>query len=153
MRSRQYTADRIPFVTDIRSYYDNWVLWWSSCQPAWRRNDGWPLPRDGDGATGADWGKVGARGQAGLFIVVMSTTWWAASIRSEEEWASFDDAVDDLHWVIEQVIAHLKTIPAPLPPPETSKKPPPSSGVAWMSRTEGKRQARPSRRLLEASGA
>jgi hypothetical protein len=82
----------------------------------------------------------------------MSTTWWAASIKSEKDWAEFDEAVDDIHWVIDQAIDFLKALPtlAPPAPPETSQKP--VSGIGWMARENGKRQLRPTARLLEGGG-
>ena len=87
-----------------------------------------------------------------LLLVVISTAWWASSIQSEDNWAQFDDAVDDIRWVIEQTIEWLKALPAPtLPaPPETSQKPALSSDVTWFSREDGKRKVKPLHRLLEA---
>ena len=70
-------------------------MWWMSCQPAWRQNKGWPLPRDIPSTT--NWGiKASARGQNGIFLVVMLTAWWASSIKSEKDWAGFDQAVEDV---------------------------------------------------------
>ena len=150
MKDRRYTTDHIPFVPDVRFYYDNWTAWWTLCQPAWRQGKGWPLPRDNTGTT--NWGKVGARSQSGLFLVVMSTTWWALSIKSEEEWALFDDAMGDVQWVIDQVIDWIKAMPVPTSPqPSPPRKPGGFSGATWMSRSDGKRQPKPSRRLLEAA--
>ena len=84
----------------------------------------------------------------------MSTTWWAQSIQSESNWAQFDKAVDDVQWVINQIIDLLKAILAPLAPlpSGTSQAPIPSLGATWMSCADGKRQPRPSCRLLEAGG-
>jgi hypothetical protein len=151
MKYRDYTTDRIPFVSDVASYRNSWILWWTSCQPAWRRSKGWPLPREDEGTT--NWVKVGIRGQNGLFLVVMSTTWWAYSIKSEEEWREFDEAVEDVEWVIGQVAHSLKALQGLIPPtqPAPSKKPKPSA--SWMVRDTAKRQPKPSRRLLEAGGA
>ena len=153
MKDRRYTEDHIPFIPDVCSYYDSWKVWWSLCQLAWQQGKGWPLPRDHTGTT--NWGQVGAHGQSGLFLVVMLTTWWAFSIKSEEEWALFDDAVGDVQWVIDQVIDWIKAIPAPTPPQPSgaSQKPAKVLSTTWMSHSDGKRQPKPSRRLLEAEGA
>jgi len=151
-KSRSYTAEHIPHVSDVRAYRNDWIAWWTLCQPAWRKKNGWPLPRDNAGST--DWVKLGARGQNGLFLVVMSTTWWAFSVQSEKEWAEFNKAVDDIQWVIDQVTDSLKALPAPAPPApapsKTSQKPKTSLGTALITRGEGKRQPKPTRRLLEA---
>ena len=86
----------------------------------------------------------------------MSTALWACSIRSEKEWAEFDEAVADVEWVINQVIDSLQVLQAstPLPP---AKEPAPSkasqkpkSNITWLARPSGKRQPKPSRKLLEA---
>jgi len=152
MNKRSYKADFIPFVADLSSYRGGWVAWWTSCQPAWRQDKGWPLPRDNASTT--NWVKVGARGQSGLFLVIMSTTWWAASIKSEKDRAEFDEAVDDVRWVIDQIIDSLKALPASAPsaPEESSRKRPSSPDIGWMARADGKRKPRPSRRLLEGGG-
>jgi hypothetical protein len=150
MKTRSYLPAHIPFISNVLSYRDGWVKWWTSCQPPWRREKGWPLPRDSEGTT--NWVKIGARGQNGLFLVVVSTAWWAFSIRSEEEWVEFDKAVDDIKWVIDQVTESYKVLQASKPPappaPAPSQKPQPE--VPWMARATGKRQPKPSRKLLEA---
>src|ERR1700743_188298 len=154
MKARKFSADNVPFVSDLSSYRDHWVKWWTSCQPAWRRGKGWPLPRENEGTT--NWVRVGARGQNGLFLVVLSTAWWAYSVRSEKEWAEFDEAGEDVGWVIGQVIGSVKALQASRPDlrPAPSKTPQqPASSVAWMARETGKRQPKVSRKLLEASGA
>lgn len=146
--------DKAPFVSNVSSYRDSWIKWWTSCQPDWRRGKGWPLPRDNEGTT--NWIKIGVRGRNGLFLVVISTAWWAYSIRSEEEWVEFDKAVDDVGWVIEQVTNALKALQATLPPaPPAPSTTPQNSipGAAWMIRATGKRQPKPSRKLLEAGGS
>ena len=156
IKARSYKPELIPFIPDVASYHEKWTTWWASCQPAWRQNKGWPLPRDD--SSGGNWSlKTGARGQNGLFLVVISTTWWASSIQSEADWISFDEAVDDIRWVIDQVITTLSALPAPTPPaPRTranaSQESAPAPGATWMARSSGKRQPKPSRRLLEAGG-
>ena len=68
----------------------------------------------------------------------------------------FDEAVDDVKWVIEQVTGSLTELEASRPPtrvvaPKKSQKP--NSGATWMAREAGKHQPKPSRRLLEAGEA
>lgn len=150
MKTRSYDPTEIPFVPDVGWYFEEWTTWWASCQPAWRQNKGWPLPRDDEKA--AAWGiKAGPRGHNGLFLVVMSTTWWASSIQSTKDWTGFDEAVEDIKWVIDKAIASLEALPAPAPPkPATpAQEPVPVHGAPWMARDDGKRKPKPSRRLLE----
>ena len=150
MKVRAYTADHTPFVANVSSYCSNWIEWWTLCQPSWHRNKGWPLPRDNASTT--NWAKVCARGQSGLFLLIMSTTWWAASIRSEKDWSEFDEAMDDLHWVICQATDSLKTLSTPALPAPTKTSQQLASGIGWMTHAGGKRQLRPTARLLEGGG-
>ena len=158
IKNRSFTPNHTPFVSDVPSYRKSWILWWTSCQPSWRRK-AWPLPRDNEGTT--NWMKIGARGRSGLLLVVLSTAWWAFSIKSNEEWVIFDEAVDDVEWVIGQVTDSSKALeastpapakPAPAKPAPSKKSQKPKSNVGWLVRPAGKRQPKPSRKLLE-SGA
>lgn len=159
MKTRLYTADRIPHVADANIYSKQWVLWWTACQPPWRQGQGWPLPREQHDST--KWGKLGARGQNGLFVVVMSTTWWAASLKTADDRCLFDEAVDDIRWVIERMLTSFSessTTDAVQNPshPQVRQNPslpgdqiPTGPTATWMTRKEGKRQPKPSRALLE----
>lgn len=153
IKARSYNPRNIPHVPDVTAYSDGWKKWWMSCQPAWRQDKGWPLPRENTSA--ANWAiKAGARGRNGLFLVILSTAWWASSVQSTKDWAEFDEAVDDVQWVIEQAIDASKGLPAPasLVPPNAVQPPDPAPAQTWMARSEGKRQARPSRRMIEGGG-
>jgi len=151
MKTQSYASTQVPFICDVGVYSGTWITWWASCQPAWRQNKGWPLPRDGSATWGA---KSWARGHNGLFLVVMSTAWWASSIQSAKDWVEFDEAVEDVQWVLDQLITSFETLPAPAPPTRSDipKVPVPAQGATWMARESGKCQPKPSRRLLEGGG-
>ena len=150
LKKKSYALEHSPFISDVSSYHNDWIQWWTSCQPAWRREKGWPLPRDNGGT--CDWVKVGARGQSGLFLIVLSTTWWAYSIQSEEEWEKFDEAVDDIEWVIGHITDSLKALQVSTQPAPSSNPPNPAPEVNWMARETGKRKPKPSRKLREGGG-
>lgn len=78
----------------------------------------------------------------------MSTAWWASAVRSEDDWAKFDEAVDDIQWVISQVAGSSAGPPAlaQLAPPKTPQEPEPSKGRG--ARSEGKRQTKMPTRYL-----
>jgi hypothetical protein len=147
MKTRSYGADHIPHVDDINLYHKSWISWWEACQPPWCRGTGWPFSREEP--TKADWGKLIARGQNGMFIVVMSTTWWASSLESSSDRDAFNEAVDDIRWVVEQISKLLSapgTFNAPPRPTVAQKKP--VSTANWLVRPVGKRQPKPSQKLL-----
>jgi len=85
----------------------------------------------------------------------MSTTWWAASLKPTDNRDVFDEAVDDIRWVIEQILEPLEK-PAPVTT-EAAKDPSPPQGVqksiptaTWQARGDGKCQSKPSLRLRES---
>ena len=153
MKARSYMSDHIPFVSDVELYLKRWVAWWSLCQPTWHQGKGWPLPMDDPDAT--DWGiKAFARGQNGLFLIIVSTTWWASFIQSAKDWSTFDEAVEDIQWVIDQATIFLKPVLVPKASMRSTTPPElvPAPGATWMARESGKRRPKPSRRLLEGGG-
>ena len=151
IKTRAYDSAHIPFVPDASAYHKGWVKWWMDCQPPWRKGSEWPLPKEQVGNT--TWGKLSARGQNGFFLVVMSATWWAASLKSTDDRCLFDEAMDDMCWVLERILE------AGLAPnaPGATKDPIPPSGpqkpvpmATWQAREVGKRQSKASRKLMEA---
>lgn len=92
----------IPLIQDVQQFGKSWVDWWGSCQPKWRSVAEWPFPRDD---TNGDWDRLNVTGLHGLFPVVMSTSWWAASADLDPHRAAFDTAVADLHWVIGRLLS------------------------------------------------
>ena len=146
MKTRTYLPHRIPFVSNVQSYRDGWVAWWTSCQPPWRQKNEWPLSRECPSTV--NWAKVGARGQSGLFLVIMSTTWWAASIECEDDWVEFDAAVDDVKWLIDRI---TEALPARMPSetPDTPDTPEPVELPNYLVRGAGKRKTKPTAWILE----
>lgn len=149
MKTRGYTDDEIPHIQSIDKYRESWTKWWMNCQPSWRLKKGWPLSREL--VKNPTWGKLSTSGTCGLFLVVMSTTWWATSLQSADDRRFFDDAVDDIQWVIDR---QLEMSPVPNVPPVDSDPP----GVVesdvpaipnYLQRGEGKRKPKPTRWLLE----
>ena len=89
-----------------------------------------------------------------MFVVVMSTAWWAASLQPTDDRGIFNEAVDDLRWVIEGILDPL-SVPciqdapqSPSPLPGSGK--PVSTVATWQARGDGKRQSKPTRKLLES---
>lgn len=108
IRTWRYNDNHIPSVTNVEAFHQNWVHWWVACQPPWRQNQEWPLPKER--VEDVSWGKLAARGKNGLFLVIMTTAWWATALRSDDQRHLFEAAVDDIHWVIEQQL-QLPPIP------------------------------------------
>ena len=97
-----HQRDSVPVITKVPEFHDKWVSWWGNCQPKWRLVSSWPFPCTD--AKDGDWTRLNITGSHGLFAVVMSTSWWAASEALDLDRTGFDAAVADLHWAIENLL-------------------------------------------------
>lgn len=134
----------MPIVNDVSRYQGDWIGWWTASQPKWRCTELWPFPKGNE--SGGSWESFPARGQNGIFLAIMATCWWAQAVGSAKDFALFEEAVDDIHWVIQQLTPTHS-------PPSASNEPQPLSSTPWahtFSRGVGKRKVKPSRRALDA---
>lgn len=143
MKSRKYTKKSLPVVDDIRKYRDNWIGWWTASQPKWRSTESWPFPKSVENIGG--WEDFPARGPNGIFLAVMATCWWAQAMTSAEDFMLFEEVVDDVHWVIQQLI-HSHSSQAV---PDKPQPPLPTSWTRTFARSDGKRQVKPSQRVRD----
>ena len=146
MKSRRYGNNHIPFIADVGAYQDIWTKWWVACQPSWRKDTGLPLSKEQ--VENPTWERLSSCGQSGLFLVIMSTSWWATSLQSPNQRHSFEEAVDDIRWVIEQQVNE------PLVPnnPVVDEGIPNMSDPtlpSWLVRKDGKRKSKESCKLLQ----
>ena len=91
-------------IESVQMYEDEWVQWWTKAQPDWRSIETWPFPKDDPGTE--DWGSLFSSGKDGLYIVVMSLSWWAHALDPAVDFKIYD-AVSDVSWVMEQLIISL----------------------------------------------
>jgi len=101
--------DLPPSITDVQKFSEAWIAWWGNCQPKWRSTETWPYPRDD--AKEKDWARLNVTGTSGLFAVVMSTSWWAAAAGSGSHRGELDSAIEDLCWVIENLLHFNSRLP------------------------------------------
>lgn len=154
IKKRLYDDSHTPFISDVDAYRKMWTDWWMECQPAWHRNEGWPPTKER--AEGTTWEKLSAAGKNGLFLVVMSTCWWAASLKTTDDRLFFDQAVDDVRWVIEQQLQGRVATDAP-PVHEDGLNTPECAPVPllpYLQRKGEKRQVKPTpwvKKLMKAN--
>ena len=72
--------------------------WWAGLQPAWRKVLSEMTSRDVDGS----WSALDKSGANGLLSVVAALQLWRR-FGSDPELESWSRAVDDVHWVLEQI--------------------------------------------------
>ena len=111
-------------IESVQTYEDEWVQWWTKAQPDWRSVETWLFPKDDPGTE--DWGSLFSSGKDGLYIVVMSLSWWAHALDPAVD-SKIYDAVSDVSWVMEQLIISLTDDDTFLDSsPSTSPSPPPT---------------------------
>ena len=102
---RKRILARPPAIPQIELYAAQWQDWWSRMQPDWRRgSDG--LLRDRDGP----WDKLAVPGQNGMFIVLVSLSWWRAiALESGLSLETCDECTQDVRWVLRKIAAASPT--------------------------------------------
>ena len=63
----------------------------------------WPFAQEEDAG---DWGDLPNGGKDGLFLVVLSLGWWI-DVRDPSKESKVDNAVEDVTWVIDNLVAFL----------------------------------------------
>jgi hypothetical protein len=117
----------VPTVISAPVYGTEWVKWWTTAQPRERKTQQWPFSMDG---TNISWSKFPANGKDGIFLAVMGLSWWATAVRSSDEVVFFEQAVTDLHWVVQELTRTRTTqISPPSPPPSQDKSDPPQHSL------------------------
>ncbi|KAF8166957.1 hypothetical protein BJ912DRAFT_829011, partial [Pholiota molesta] len=76
IQKRRY--DQIPSLPDVQVFADEWVSWWNSIQPTWRRStvpNTLPLPLS-SAKPNEDVCMLRKHGASGLVVVIASLAWW-----------------------------------------------------------------------------
>jgi len=100
-------------ISDTAVFAEKWKGWWIKCQPSERTQMPWPFPREP--CPDLDWGKLQNGGMHGIFLFVISLSWWATSLDSSVPPAEIIEAVDDLSWVLCQLATSLRPCPSLAP--------------------------------------
>ena len=112
MKTGKRSLEKVPTIVDAHIYGSEWVEWWTAAQPQERETRQWPFSRETIGDMG--WSKFPANGKDGIFLAVMGLSWWAPAIQSLDEAASFEEAVTDLDWVVQELV-RIRTSLTPSP--------------------------------------
>lgn len=105
----------MPEILSLDRYQEMWIRWWTSLQPSWRcagdiRKCSWPLPREPPSVHGPLWDKLLAGGKDGLFIVVMSLSWWVIKHgRDSGKDSQLEEALVDVSWVLANMVSVLSS--------------------------------------------
>jgi len=114
---RSFVRKKFPVIDDPDAYGKQWVEWWKKVQPDWRDVEDWPdQPFD---VGEKDWGSLPNGGKDGLFVAMVSLGWWILAQDPASSLSKFlIDAIEDVTWVVNQLITSLSaTLDSPPPSP------------------------------------
>jgi len=121
MKAQKRLPGKGPVILDANGYGSKWIQWWTGSQPRARDVNAWPLAKEPIDDT--SWQKFPAHGPNGIFLAIMAISWWAPAVKLASEAAYFEEAVDDLHWVIQQLIRTRSSDDPPLQPQPAPHRP------------------------------
>jgi hypothetical protein len=90
-----------PAIVDVFAFASKWWSWWIEINPEWRRNSKNAEERLAKSVAG-EWGGTVQTGANGLLNVLICLRWWRDAIR-DTELPAWEEAVGDVHWVLESV--------------------------------------------------
>ncbi|KAJ7715981.1 hypothetical protein B0H16DRAFT_1339399 [Mycena metata] len=101
-----------PTVDSLDTFVKEWNGWWDSMQPEWRernRQGRWRI--DPPYRKEWDWGVLETYGVNGILSVVAGIDFWGVAVLSEDDedqTARWDNAVQDVVWVLEGLESTFK---------------------------------------------
>jgi hypothetical protein len=101
---RKKAPDLYPDIERPSEFGAVWKQWWVKMQPPWRECESLIriLPAD------PDWDPIFRGGSNGLSLVLMSLSWWIHLTKDDKEYnAELCGAIDDVTWVISELVAEL----------------------------------------------
>ena len=110
---RRKKKDAVPLIHPGQ-YGNRFIGWWENLQPSWRKNDldtCFPLSRDVP--NGETWQSLRKGGTAGVYVVIVSLSWWVKAQSLDRDVNAWS-VVDDLLWVIQQMKRDLPPPPSPV---------------------------------------
>ncbi|KAG1901800.1 uncharacterized protein F5891DRAFT_950088 [Suillus fuscotomentosus] len=97
-----------PTIPDLDAFMSQWWSWWLTLQPEWRKCQAPTLtahavlPRTDDG----NWDTLNKPGTNSMLSIVATLKWWADGANGKEhEESCWEDAADDVTWVLDQLTA------------------------------------------------
>jgi hypothetical protein len=105
-RSQKHLEDEVP-IGNINAYIALWWAWWKNVNPGWCTTaEGGRLQAGGQG----DWNCLRIPRPNGLLMVLLALGWWFSKINKSAH-ATWEEAVRDVAWVVNE----LQAIHDPLP--------------------------------------
>lgn len=96
--------EKSPPIKDVQRYGDEMRSWWTTLQPAWRRDHvrgKWPLSRVAP--EDEDWDRLARGGANGLMMFVIALGWWVEKVNSYKSANELVSVVEDVKWVLAEM--------------------------------------------------
>lgn len=96
-----------PPIQDIHTFANQFWTWWCGLQPAWRKLS---IPQYGQAVpalrtVAGGWAELDKPGLNGFLSIIAALNWWGAQVQAEEaQFLFWNAAVEDVSWVMEQLI-------------------------------------------------
>lgn len=93
-------------------YGTSWCTWWRSMQPRWRREG----DKLGDvqlsrcEMVDEAWVNVAKAGCNGIFLVLVSLSWWLVAAKEDSDRCWCLEAIDDVGWVLKQLVRRFANV-------------------------------------------
>ena len=92
-----------PPIDKAPTYTSTWCEWWSLIQPDWHTDSvTWPMLKND--IEDEKWTDVMKRGTNGIFLAILSVSWWYAQCGAGDERNECEEAILDICWVLERMI-------------------------------------------------
>ena len=93
----------VPMITNIDGYVESWKKWWSSLQPAWRKdNFSRNVPSDGE-----KWLELCKGGNNGFVLIILTLAWWRRNAGASDECTA---QMKDVAWVCQEMVRSLEGV-------------------------------------------
>lgn len=101
--NRGHHYKKPPTVKDAALFGKKWRAWWQMLQPDWRDSSWPPVQITESDANEKPWRVLDCRGCNGIFMVILSLSWWmlAVASNSEEDVKTVEMTIKDTKWVLD----------------------------------------------------
>ena len=105
---RTLKKKNIPELNSVDEFLEQYQLWWSSLQPAWRTTlHSEPFTKASPPRS--DWTKLCRTGPNGLALIVLALAWLSSYIRSDNAlFPTYDLYVKDATWTFAEMVQWIE---------------------------------------------
>ncbi|KAJ7084773.1 hypothetical protein B0H15DRAFT_783613 [Mycena belliarum] len=92
-----------PEIVEAKAFADKWWAWYGKMNPEWRVETTAGPGHFERGRSDGGWDVLAYTGPNGMLNVLICLRWWRDAIDTVEDQAAWNDAVEDVAWVLEEM--------------------------------------------------